>query len=83
MSWAAPTTMTTYGLTFRCHSVYGVDDPPTATYQQDGGCAHLVCFVASDPSARFCSVELPPTSYALLLLVATASLILETFHSFG
>ena len=78
MSWAAPTTMTTYRLTFQRHSMYGVHNPPTATYQQDGGRAHLVCSVASDPSARFGSFGLPPTSYALLQLIATVSLILET-----
>ena len=83
MSWVAPTTMPTYGLTFRRHSVHGVEDPPTGTYQQNGGCAHLVCSAASDPSARFGRVELTPTSHALLQLDVTVCLILEILHSLG
>ena len=83
MSWAGLSATTTYGLTFWRHSLHGAEDPPTGTYQQDGGCTHLVCSVASDPSARFGGVGLPPTSYALLQLVATVSLILETLHIFG
>ena len=51
-SWAAIITNSAQRSVIRRHTVCEVSHPPTATYQWDGGRSHLVCCVATDPSAR-------------------------------